>query len=169
MNHEVASALNDRLRDAREERADEARKHTHTPRPPHWSSGPAKWFAVAVLGSATIGIASWSLWRRVPSPMLERSATQQPALAPAPLITQGLPSRASGPAITGLIDLNTADAAAFESLPGIGPTLAERIVISRTQLGAFNRLEDLDRVPGIGPKIIERLRPLVWLSAQPKP
>ncbi len=166
MNHEVASPPDERLREAREDGADHDRVHTDMSDAPHWSVGPAKWFAVIVLGLTTIGIASWSLWRRVPSPTLVRGAGTQHSLPRSPSGTGPSPASA---AITGLIDLNTADAAALESLPGIGPALAERILSSRTQLGAFKRVEDLDRVPGIGPKIIERLRPLVRLSAEPKP
>lgn len=64
-----------------------------------------------------------------------------------------------------LIDLNTADEATLDLLPGIGPALSRRIVEDRAELGPFRTLNDLDRVRGIGPKTIERLRPFV---AQPR-
>jgi competence protein ComEA len=47
-------------------------------------------------------------------------------------------------------DINTADAVAFDGLPGIGPVLAERIVAYRDEHGPFGVLEDLLDVPGIG-------------------
>ncbi|MDA2979998.1 MAG: ComEA family DNA-binding protein [Actinomycetota bacterium] len=47
-------------------------------------------------------------------------------------------------------DLNTADAVGFESLPGIGPVLAARIVAYREDNGMFESVEDLLDVPGIG-------------------
>lgn len=166
MSHKVASPPDERLRAAREERAEHHRVHTDMSDAPHWSAGPAKWFAIIVLGLATMGIAGWSLWRRAPSPTLVRGSGNQQSLPLSPSWTGTLPASA---AITGLIDLNTADAAVLESLPGIGPALAERILNSRTQLGAFRRVEDLDRVPGIGHKTIEKLRPLVRLSAEPQP
>jgi len=57
----------------------------------------------------------------------------------------------------GAVNVNTADAAAMDALPGIGPVLAQRIVDHRTQNGPFQRVEDLQEVPGIGPAIFARL------------
>jgi competence protein ComEA len=57
-----------------------------------------------------------------------------------------------------LIDVNTASAAALERLPGIGPTLAARIVVDRAEQGRFRTLDDLRRVRGITPATIHRLR-----------
>lgn len=63
---------------------------------------------------------------------------------------------------TGKLDLNRASAAELESLPGIGPKLAARILAERTAHGPFRSLEDLAaRVSGIGPKSVERIRPYV--------
>jgi competence ComEA-like helix-hairpin-helix protein len=63
-----------------------------------------------------------------------------------------------------LLNLNQADVSTLVALPGVGPTLAERIVAHRQQSGAFARLEDLIEVPGIGPTLLERLRALVTVS-----
>jgi competence protein ComEA len=57
----------------------------------------------------------------------------------------------AGAAGDGRIDLNTADAAELDALPGIGPVLAERIVDYRTRHGPFRSVEQLEDVPGIGP------------------
>jgi competence protein ComEA len=59
----------------------------------------------------------------------------------------------------GLIDLNRADAAALEQLPGVGPVLAERIVAYRQEHGPFQAIEDLLSVSGIGERTLESLRP----------
>jgi len=70
------------------------------------------------------------------------------------------PGQVAGPG-TGLIDLNSADAAALETLPGIGPATAAKIVADREANGPFQSVDDLARVSGIGPKKIEALRDLV--------
>lgn len=59
------------------------------------------------------------------------------------------------------VDLNRAAREELESLPGIGPALAARILESRSQDGPFLNPADLMRVPGIGPATLERLRGLV--------
>lgn len=56
------------------------------------------------------------------------------------------------------IDLNRATAAELDTLHGIGPALAERIIASREADGPFRSVEDLDRVSGIGEKTVEKLR-----------
>jgi competence protein ComEA len=50
----------------------------------------------------------------------------------------------------GLINLNTATLAQLETLPGIGPVLAQKILDYRTEHGSFTRIEDLMNVSGIG-------------------
>jgi hypothetical protein len=56
------------------------------------------------------------------------------------------------------IDVNRADSSMLRLLPGIGPTLAERIIESRTTEGAFGSLTDLERVHRIGPRTVQGLR-----------
>lgn len=58
------------------------------------------------------------------------------------------------------IDVNHATAAELRRLPGIGPTLSQRIVETREEK-PFRSVEDLRRVRGIGAKTLERLRPHV--------
>ncbi len=56
------------------------------------------------------------------------------------------------------VNLNTADAAALEALPGIGPALAGRIISHRSEHGPFATVEDVTDVPGIGPAMLARLK-----------
>lgn len=59
------------------------------------------------------------------------------------------------------IDLNTAATADLDTLPGIGPVLAQRIVDWRTEHGAFTAVDELAEVRGIGSSLLEGLRDLV--------
>jgi competence protein ComEA len=61
----------------------------------------------------------------------------------------------------GKVNLNTADAAALDTLPKVGPVLAQRIVDWRKEHGPFKSVEELDAVDGVGPKMLEALLPLV--------
>ena len=54
--------------------------------------------------------------------------------------------------------MNTAGAAELERPPGVGPTLARRIVEYRDAKGPFGEAEDLSRVKGIGSKTYSTLR-----------
>lgn len=55
------------------------------------------------------------------------------------------------------VDLNTADEATLQTLPGVGPALARRIVEARNEK-PFRSVDDLTRVRGIGPATVRRLR-----------
>lgn len=70
---------------------------------------------------------------------------------------KGISSTSSSSAI----DINHATAAELESLPGIGPKLAEQIVEDRTENGPFRAPEDLLRVKGIGPSKLEKMKELI--------
>lgn len=74
------------------------------------------------------------------------------------------PGVAAGPAgggVIALVDLNSADLAALDALPGVGPVLAQRILDFRGRNGRFTAVEELQEVPGIGPAIFASLRPKV--------
>jgi len=81
---------------------------------------------------------------------------------PVPRAGEAPPAGAVAPApADGLVDLNSADAAQLETLPRIGPALAERIIAWRDDNGGFTSVEDLLAVPGIGDTMLESLRDLV--------
>ena len=79
-----------------------------------------------------------------------QAADSMPAAAP--------PRRAPPEVPVGRIDPNRASVAELIRLPGIGPSLAGRIVADRDQHGAFASPEALLRVHGIGPKTLDRIR-----------
>ncbi len=58
-----------------------------------------------------------------------------------------------------VVDLNTADVTALDSLPGVGPVLAQRILDWRTAHGHFSSIDELDEVSGIGDKLMAEIRP----------
>jgi len=67
-----------------------------------------------------------------------------------------LPGSTSGP-----VHLNSATLEQLDSLPGVGPVTAQKILDYREQHGAFGSVEELDAVPGIGPARLEQLKDLV--------
>jgi competence protein ComEA len=69
-------------------------------------------------------------------------------------------SEADAPS-AGPVDLNAADAAALDELPGVGPATAAAILAHREQEGPFRSVDDLLEVRGIGEAKLEQLRPLV--------
>lgn len=70
---------------------------------------------------------------------------------------EGAPPDAPQPA-DDRIDLNTADQAALETLPRIGPALAQRILEWRGDNGRFQSVDDLLAVSGIGEKLLAAIR-----------
>jgi competence protein ComEA len=74
------------------------------------------------------------------------------------------PERGAAEEPTLLIDINTASAAELESLPKIGPTLAERIVEHRKAYGPFKRKEDLRSVSGIGANTYQEIEPYITVG-----
>ena len=59
---------------------------------------------------------------------------------------------------SGIININRASKSDFDSLSGIGPVIAGRIVAYRVQNGPFMAIDDLLKVAGVGPKTLERIR-----------
>lgn len=65
---------------------------------------------------------------------------------------------------TELININTASQAELESLPGIGPTTAQKIIAYRDANGPFINAEDIINVSGIGPGTYERIKDLITVG-----
>lgn len=71
----------------------------------------------------------------------------------------GSPGRGSdGP---GRVNVNTAGSEELQSLPGVGPAIAERILAHRETHGRFETPRDLLKVSGIGPRTLESLEDLI--------
>ncbi len=69
------------------------------------------------------------------------------------------------PEAAGPIDINTADAAALQTLPGIGETKAAAIIAHRDANGPFATVDDLKNVKGIGEKTLEKLKEKISVGA----
>ncbi len=65
---------------------------------------------------------------------------------------------------SGKININTATLEELDSLPGIGPVYAQRIVEYRTQKGPFKTIEEIMNVPGIGEKMFEKIKDLITVD-----
>jgi competence protein ComEA len=68
------------------------------------------------------------------------------------------PGGGGAAAPSGPVHLNSATLEQLDSLPGVGPVTAQKILDYRQQHGAFGALEELDAIPGIGPARLEQLR-----------
>ena len=80
-----------------------------------------------------------------------------------PVIGEAPPpgTAASGKSVGGKVNINTADSATLQTLPRVGPTMAERIIAWRNENGRFATVEDLMSVTGIGDKTFADLKELV--------
>jgi competence protein ComEA len=80
----------------------------------------------------------------------------------APPVAAGAGEPGTAPAGSpGPVHLNTATLEQLDTLPGVGPVTAQKILDWRQTHGAFTSVEDLDAIPGIGPARLEQLRDLV--------
>jgi len=89
------------------------------------------------------------------------------AVSPARASAQDKPTAARAaakPASTSPVNINTASAADFEALPGIGATMAARIVEYRQKNGPFKKIEDLMNIRGLGEKNFLKLKPQLTLG-----
>lgn len=72
------------------------------------------------------------------------------------------------PIVSAIIDIDVASATELETLRGVGPTLAARIVADRDSLGPFGSTDELQRVRGIGVRLAKKLAPQVTFSLLPR-
>jgi competence protein ComEA len=73
----------------------------------------------------------------------------------------GAPS--DGSPVAGLVNINTADETALESLPEVGPVTAQAIITWRDQNGGFSSVDQLLDVDGIGDATLAKLTPYVTI------
>ena len=99
-----------------------------------------RWLLVLLTGSLLGGSFFGSLGGLQAAPAPERASEQQ-----------------------ALVNVNKANAQELESIRGIGPMLAQRIIQFRESKGRFEHLEDLVKVPGIGQAKLERIKSQITL------
>ncbi len=80
-----------------------------------------------------------------------------------PVLTGGSGGSGGSTGSSGPVSLNSATLEQLDSLPGIGPSLAQKIIDFRQAQGPFTSVDQLGDVPGIGDSKLEQLRPLVTL------
>lgn len=99
-----------------------------------------------------------------------RSISRAPVTVSVPAQMQTIPAQPetepsaaeeTSPPVTFPININLADKQQFMALPGIGETLADRIVAWREEHGSFSQITDLMMVEGIGEKRMEQILDLV--------
>jgi competence protein ComEA len=79
----------------------------------------------------------------------------------APFAATEAPAAPEAPAAAELVNINTASLDELNSLPGIGPTTAQKIIDYREANGAFSTIEDIMNVSGIGPATFEEIKDLI--------
>jgi competence protein ComEA len=82
----------------------------------------------------------------------------------APISQSGSDTGGALPVAGGLININTASQADLESLPGIGPAIAGRIIAYREDNGPFPNIEAVQNVSGIGPAIFDQIKALITVD-----
>ena len=88
------------------------------------------------------------------APIVDGTQIRVPHVGDGEETTAAAPSAATN----SLIDINTADAATLEALPGIGPATAQAIIDERSRNGLFKQIEDVQNVKGIGPSLFAQLK-----------
>jgi competence protein ComEA len=81
--------------------------------------------------------------------------------SPPPVISGG---SGGGGSTSALVNINTADATALETLPRVGPATAQRIIEHREANGPFETIEDIQDVSGIGPATFDGLKDLITVQ-----
>src|SRR5919201_2206105 len=116
--------------------------------------------AIARAGGATPKAALAQV--NLAAPLADGEQVVVPARGQAALVPAGGgASSGAGGAAAGPVQLSTATLEQLDTLPGIGPATAQKILDYRTKHGAFSSVDALDAVPGICPKRLEQLRDLV--------
>ncbi|MBI5892688.1 MAG: helix-hairpin-helix domain-containing protein [Deltaproteobacteria bacterium] len=142
--------------------------------PSEYKEKDAREIVLVLLAVLLVCIYVFREWRHYPeeavkgssdiaSPLIKSEARNDSSLNPRTHVSSN-PASMSGEAKQVLalkIDINTATQLDFESLPGIGPKLAQRIIEKRKELGGFKSIDDLKKVKGIGEKKFGRIKNLI--------
>ncbi len=73
-------------------------------------------------------------------------------------------SSQSSPTITGKVNINTATAAELDTLPGVGPATAQKIISYRQSSGGFKKIEDIMKVSGIKQATFNKLKDKITVN-----
>lgn len=87
--------------------------------------------------------------------------TEAPAVLELPGSSSSATESPSDPTNTDLININTASLEELDTLPGIGPTTAQRIIDYRTTNGPFTTIDEIMDVSGIGPSTFDAMKDLI--------
>jgi competence protein ComEA len=79
----------------------------------------------------------------------------------------GSPQQPPSNPTTGLVNINTASQSELETLSGIGPVTAEKIITYRETNGLFSMIEEIQKVSGIGPATFEKIKDYIPVEDQP--
>ncbi len=90
-------------------------------------------------------------------------------LVAAVLAVSFAPAFAQSAAPKAKVNINTAAVPELETLPRIGPKVAQRIVDFRTKNGNFKRVEEIMKVQGIGEKVYESIKDLITVGTETAP
>jgi comEA protein len=121
-----------------------------------WFRTPNDLLRVSGIGTATLKRIQPLI--ELADPPAQTSSSAAGRRGPSSMTASGVDGRRQ------VVDLNRASEAELEALPGVGPTLAQRIVEYRSRSGRFSGVDQLREVSGIGDATLERLRPLVHVS-----
>ncbi|MCA9896784.1 MAG: helix-hairpin-helix domain-containing protein [Ardenticatenaceae bacterium] len=101
-------------------------------------------------------------------PTEAETAAQLPAVISEPVRSTGIELGSGGETAvdepTGLVNINSADVAELDTLPGIGPSTAEKIVEYRETNGPFATIDEITSVSGIGPAKFEQIQPFITVG-----
>lgn len=119
------------------------------------------WYSIGIKAGmllVTLGVVLWLGWSVPVDPQADPISRTVPLYIP----------RDHQPPSFHKVNLNQATLEDLRELPGIGPVLAQRILVQREQAGPFRTLEDLLVVKGVGTKRLEGLRPFLRFGDQKK-
>ena len=95
----------------------------------------------------------------------EKAGTAQQAEKPA-VKHHAAKDKASGPLLTGKLNINTASAEQIEMLPGLGASKAKAIIDYRSSNGNFKKIEDLENIKGIKEKKVAQFKDYVVFEGE---